>query len=194
MNENNEMIGVSNFSQTPDEDIETWMPIKVTSTSCAFYNAKHYPNKFYLGINKNNIIGSKDADLSSQWEIVYLDVIKIGSTRQLNSVPSFVEHVYSSPLNSQVNLNDTFTTNLNNEYLYNNIYKQLQITRTDSAFYAQWKQSLLLPGINKLYYEKKTPEFEMVLKRANINIKQLLIYKNTTAAPSPTSFLPVSQK
>ena len=93
MNENNEMIGVSNFSQTPDEDIETWMPIKVTSTSCAFYNAKHYPNKFYLGINKNNIIGSKDADLSSQWEIVYLDVIKIGSTRQLNSVPSFVEHV-----------------------------------------------------------------------------------------------------
>ena len=60
MNENNEMIGVSNFSQTPDEDIETWMPIKVTSTSCAFYNAKHYPNKFYLGINKNNIVGSKD--------------------------------------------------------------------------------------------------------------------------------------
>ena len=36
MNENNEMIGVSNFSQTPDEDIETWMPIKVTSTSCGF--------------------------------------------------------------------------------------------------------------------------------------------------------------
>ena len=192
MNENNEMIGVSNFSQTPDEDIETWMPIKVTSTSCAFYNAKHYPNKFYLGINKNNIIGSKDADLSSQWEIVYLDVIKIGSTRQLNSVPSFVEHVYSSPLNSQVNLNDTFTTNLNNEYLYNNIYKQLQITRTDSAFYAQWKQSLLLPGINKLYYEKKAPEFEMVLKRANINIKQLLIYKNTYFACSDKGELYIS--
>ena len=77
---------------------------------------------------------------------MYLDVVKIGSTRRLNSVPGFVEHVYSSPLNSQVNLNDTFITNLNNEYLYNNMYKQLQITRTDSAFYASMETKFIIAG------------------------------------------------
>ena len=192
MNKSNQIVGLKNVSQTPDNDDETWMPIKVTSNTCAFYNAKYYPNKLYLGINDENIEGTKNIDLSSQWEIIYIDVIKVGTNREINNVPGFVENVYSCPLNPQVNLNDTFITKLNNDYLYNNIYKHLDIIRTDSAFFAPWKHTLLLPGITNLYYYKIQPGFEMILKRANINIKQLIVYKNKYFACSDKGELCVS--
>lgn len=192
MNDSNEMVGIKNMSQSPLYDTEQWIPLKVTSTTCAFYNVKYYPEKNYLGINNKQIVGTKSADLSSQWEIVYLDVIKVGTSREISTVPSYIEHVYNCPLGVQENTNDTFMITLNNNYLYNNSYKRMQIARTDSSFYASWKQNLLLPGINTKYYEKMEPEFVSVLKKGNINIKQFLVYKGIYLACSSKGELCVS--
>lgn len=192
MNESNKMVGRENSDQTVHNNSETWLPTKVTSTTCAFYNVEYFPEKYYLGINDNAIIGTKEIDSSSQWEIIYLDIIRVGRNRVINNVPSFVEHVYNCPLGSQIYLNDTFMTTLNNDYLYNNIYKQLRIKRTDSSYYSPWSQMLLLPGINKMYYEKKNPEFQEVMKQSNINIKQFIVYKNTYFACSKKGELCIS--
>ena len=192
INESNIMIGKKNVEQNVQDTSETWLPVKVTSTSCAFYNAKYAPKKYYLGTNNKEILGIDDIDLSTQWEIIYLDIIKVGTNREISNVPSFINYVYNCPLGSQIYLNDTFMTTLNNEYLYNNIYKKLHIKRTDSSFYAPWKQNLLLPGINKQYYENKMPEFEKVIDSSNIKIRQLLIHKNTYIACSQKGELCIS--
>lgn len=185
MNDNNNIIsGIDNGSQRPTNKNEHWVPVKITSNSCAIYNVNYYPTKYYLGIDNKKIVGNTNADLSSQWEIIYFDVINVGTNRKINNVPSYIDHVYSCPLGPQLNLNDTFISGLNNKYLYNNLYKQLQITRTDSSFYASWKQNLLLPGINTKYFETTTSEFELVLKKANINIRQFLVYKDIYLACS----------
>ena len=126
-----------------------------------------------ITITAGNIQGT-----SAQWEVVCLDVIPVGKRNTVNDVPSTIGHVYSTPINIQDNVNDSFSTLLNTTYLYENLYHKLTISRMDASYYASWKQNLLLPAINNFYFNKVSPSFKEVTGGFNQKFKNICLYKN----------------
>ena len=133
-------------------------------------------DKQYLSINKKNALELNPTyDESVQWEIIYLDIIKVGTNRTIDNVPKYIGHVGNTPLDS--NNNASFITQLKTDNL-NSDTNSLQITRIDANYYSSWQQELLLPGINKIFLDKLSPKLELLVNANKLVIRQILVYND----------------
>jgi len=134
-------------------------------------------NKQYLSINKNNMLELiANNSESAQWEIMYLDIIKVGTNRTIDNVPKYIGHVGNTPLDS--NSNSSFITQLETENLSQD-NNSLQITRIDANYYSSWTQELLLPGINETFLDMVSPKLELLVNANKMVIRQILVYNDT---------------
>lgn len=177
--ENNKIGGSEiNTNQTIESKNMQWIPMKNTDKVISLQSYALHPRKAYLSIRDelSMEIGTTQ-DVSAQWEVVSLDIIHVGTQQSVNNVPSSIAYVGITPINPQLNSNDTFMTILNSKYLYDNHYYKLSVLRTDSSYYATWKQNLLLPAINDFYFENANVEFELLSKNSGEKITQICVHK-----------------
>ena len=136
--------------------------------------------KKYLTITKDNVLELSDVNNEySQWEIIYIDIVKVGKEREIDTVPKYIGHVGTTSLNMQVNTNDSFITKMVEDQLINGYTNSLKITRVDANYYSSWNQDLVLPGINNIYLEKITPELTKIVDSTKLAIRQIVLYNNT---------------
>ena len=145
--------------------------------SVSFY-IEESQDKHYLSIKNDNLfeISNKNND-SSQWEMIYIDIIKVGSKREIDNVPKYIGHVGKTPLDISSNTNESFLLKLETGLL-NNYTNKLQITRVDANHNSSWNQDLLLPGINNVFLNKVIPNLELIMDSKKMTIRQIVLYDN----------------
>ena len=120
--------------------------------------------KEYLSMSKlNKLEISNVNNSSSQWEIIYIDIVHVGSNKNV-SVPKYIGHVGTTPLNNDnTTSNNTFIVKKEKNQLINNNSNTFEIVRVDGSKNSTWSQDLLLPGINEKYLTEITSEFKILL-------------------------------
>ena len=149
---------------------------KNVNNSGSFYNA-NIPDKRYLSLKGDLFEISENNDELSEWEIMYIDIIKVGTKKQIDNVPKYIDYVGTTPLDVGTRTNATFLSKLYKEQS-NSYTNKLQITRIDANYYSSWTQDLLLPGINKDYFNKVIPKLELIMNVKKMAIQQIVFYNN----------------
>lgn len=147
------------------------------NNSVSFYIANNL-EKQYLSITNDNLLEvSEKNDDSSQWEMIYIDIINVGSKREVDNIPKYIGHVGITSFDVSANTNESFLSKLEKDDM-NRYTNKAQIVRVDANYSSSWSQKLLLPGINNVYLNKVTPKFELIMNLKNIGIRQIVLYNN----------------
>ena len=132
--------------------------------------------KEYLSMSNSNLLEISNVNNSaSQWEVIYIDIVPIGSNKNV-SVPKYIGHIGTTPLNNSNNSNDRFIVKKRENQLINNENNTFEILRIDAAKNSTWSQDLLLPGINEKYLTKVTPELKILYNNNQLLSRQVLFY------------------
>ena len=148
-----------------------------TNNSVSFVLGGSNAKKYLSMSNPNQLEISNANDSASQWEVIYIDIVHVGSNKKV-SVPKYIGHVGTTPLNNNnTTSNDTFIVKNEEDQLINDYNNTIEIVRVDASKNSTWSQDLLLPGINEQYLTKVTPEFKILFNNNQLFSRQLEFYK-----------------